>query len=96
MVPAFGDNKTIISEDNSEVRSKKRLASNLEINNSSDVNVTNNHTKRGMILPFRPLSLAFNHVNYYVDMPAVSTLFLECNVKCHHYMISDKILDTDP
>ncbi|XP_060212522.1 pleiotropic drug resistance protein 2-like [Lycium barbarum] len=26
--------------------------------------------KRGMVLPFQPLSLAFNHVNYYVDMPA--------------------------
>ncbi|KAK4717280.1 hypothetical protein R3W88_015618 [Solanum pinnatisectum] len=25
--------------------------------------------KRGMVLPFLPLSLAFNHVNYYVDMP---------------------------
>ncbi|XP_010658730.1 pleiotropic drug resistance protein 2 [Vitis vinifera] len=31
-----------------------------------------NHTptKRGMVLPFQPLSLAFEHVNYYVDMPA--------------------------
>lgn len=28
--------------------------------------------KKGMVLPFQPLSLAFNHVNYYVDMPAVS------------------------
>ncbi|XWS75284.1 hypothetical protein CRYUN_Cryun01aG0073100 [Craigia yunnanensis] len=27
-------------------------------------------TKRGMVLPFQPLSLAFDHVNYYVDMPA--------------------------
>ncbi|KAK9126461.1 hypothetical protein Scep_015307 [Stephania cephalantha] len=27
--------------------------------------------RRGMVLPFQPLSLAFNHVNYYVDMPAV-------------------------
>ncbi|CAK9176883.1 unnamed protein product [Ilex paraguariensis] len=27
-------------------------------------------SKRGMVLPFQPLSLAFNHVNYYVDMPA--------------------------
>lgn len=28
--------------------------------------------KKGMVLPFKPLSLAFDHVNYYVDMPAVS------------------------
>ncbi|KAK6156302.1 hypothetical protein DH2020_010550 [Rehmannia glutinosa] len=26
--------------------------------------------RRGMVLPFTPLSLAFDHVNYYVDMPA--------------------------
>nr|GME17435.1 pleiotropic drug resistance protein 2-like [Ipomoea batatas] len=26
--------------------------------------------KRGMVLPFQPLSLSFEHVNYYVDMPA--------------------------
>ncbi|KAL8199987.1 hypothetical protein R6Q57_011326 [Mikania cordata] len=26
--------------------------------------------KKGMVLPFKPLSLAFDHVNYYVDMPA--------------------------
>ncbi|KAI7730029.1 hypothetical protein M8C21_019980 [Ambrosia artemisiifolia] len=25
--------------------------------------------RRGMVLPFQPLSLAFSHVNYYVDMP---------------------------
>jgi 1-acyl-sn-glycerol-3-phosphate acyltransferase len=31
--------------------------------------------KRGMVLPFQPLSLAFNHVNYYVDMPVVSHFF---------------------
>ncbi|RDY09362.1 ABC transporter G family member 39, partial [Mucuna pruriens] len=26
-------------------------------------------TKRGMVLPFKPLSLTFDHVNYYVNMP---------------------------
>ncbi|KAL3696312.1 hypothetical protein R1sor_010388 [Riccia sorocarpa] len=25
--------------------------------------------KRGMVLPFKPLALAFNKINYYVDMP---------------------------
>ncbi|RZC82270.1 hypothetical protein C5167_045059 [Papaver somniferum] len=28
--------------------------------------------KRGMVLPLRPLSVVFNHVNYHVDMPAVT------------------------
>ncbi|KAM0019487.1 putative ABC transporter, AAA+ ATPase domain, ABC-2 type transporter, ABC-transporter [Helianthus debilis subsp. tardiflorus] len=31
--------------------------------------------KKGMVLPFQPLSLAFDHVNYYVDMPAVRLIF---------------------
>lgn len=28
--------------------------------------------RKGMILPFQPLAISFNDVNYYVDMPAVS------------------------
>lgn len=36
---------------------------------------TVDHTpKKGMLLPFQPMSLVFNHINYYVDMPAVSVL----------------------
>lgn len=48
------------------------------IRNSSSEMVGDAHRaqKRGMVLPFQSLSLAFNHVNYYVDMPAVSCLFL--------------------
>ena len=42
-------------------------------------------SKRGMVLPFQPLSLAFNHVNYYVDMPALSNLFL--NISCSGKLI---------
>lgn len=38
--------------------------------NNSGASVANQGIKRGMVLPFQPLSLAFNHVNYYVDMPA--------------------------
>ena len=39
-------------------------------------NRSSNGPKRGMVLPFQPLSLAFQNVNYYVDMPAVSKLHL--------------------
>lgn len=28
--------------------------------------------KRGMVLPFTPLAMSFDSVNYYVDMPSVS------------------------
>lgn len=41
-----------------------------------------NQTKKGMVLPFQPLSLAFNHVNYYVDMPTVSHFYKALYLKC--------------
>jgi hypothetical protein len=31
---------------------------------------------KGMVLPFEPLSMSFNEINYYVDMPAVCILVL--------------------
>jgi hypothetical protein len=31
--------------------------------------------KRGMVLPFTPLSMSFDDVNYSVDMPPVRNLF---------------------
>jgi hypothetical protein len=42
----------------------------------TDMQVRNGPAKKGMVLPFQPLSLAFNHVNYYVDMPAVSNFYI--------------------
>ncbi|KAL8505052.1 hypothetical protein ACS0TY_016310 [Phlomoides rotata] len=35
---------------------------------SSD-GVVDHTPKKGMLLPFQPLSLVFDHINYYVDMP---------------------------
>jgi hypothetical protein len=32
--------------------------------------------KRGMILPFQPLAISFDNINYYVDMPVVCGFFL--------------------
>ena len=40
-----------------------------EMNSNTENNVVD---RKGMVLPFEPLSLAFDHMNYYVDMPAVS------------------------
>ncbi|THG03516.1 hypothetical protein TEA_013726 [Camellia sinensis var. sinensis] len=76
----FGDSKAVISEEEDDESSNKRqLASNGEgidmaVRNpqgSTSSNVDGaNQSKRGMVLPFAPLSLVFNHVIYYVDMPA--------------------------
>ncbi|KAM5584403.1 pleiotropic drug resistance protein 2-like [Rosa sericea] len=61
----LGDTKTLIETDDSQSNKKRR--SNPE---GTDMQVRNGPAKKGMVLPFQPLSLAFNHVNYYVDMPA--------------------------
>ena len=44
----------------------------MEIRNSPHSSISKATIKKGMVLPFQPLSLAFDHVNYYVDMPTVS------------------------
>ncbi|CAM6029266.1 unnamed protein product [Sphagnum balticum] len=40
--------------------------------NGSDHNTTNNRSvaTRGMVLPFQPLSISFNDISYFVDLPA--------------------------
>lgn len=47
---------------------------------SSEIVGASKHApKKGMVLPFQPLSVAFHHINYYVDMPAVSHSFIYMN-----------------
>lgn len=75
----LGESKSVVSDDNSESNHDKQVASNAEgidmpVRNAqssqgSIVSVANSQSKKGMVLPFQPLSLAFNHINYYVDMP---------------------------
>ncbi|CAI0410734.1 unnamed protein product [Linum tenue] len=71
------DSKSIILDDNQNKRSSKTSEFN-----SSSIEITTitsctpmegpdeESRKKGMVLPFQPLSLAFKNVNYYVDMPA--------------------------
>ncbi|KAJ9177965.1 hypothetical protein P3X46_009888 [Hevea brasiliensis] len=75
----FGDNKAVIVDDDSDKNARRQLASNQEgidmavrnAQGSSSLNVSiTNQSRKGMVLPFQPLAVAFNHVNYYVDMPA--------------------------
>ncbi|KAH6773057.1 pleiotropic drug resistance 6 [Perilla frutescens var. hirtella] len=71
----LGDNKAIISDEKEENKKKRRVTANGEGLQMASMNAdgivgTSNEPRRGMVLPFEPLSLAFNHVNYYVDMPA--------------------------
>ncbi|KAL8533265.1 hypothetical protein ACS0TY_009596 [Phlomoides rotata] len=66
----LGDSKSVST--NLEDETKNTLG---QKNKDSDKHNTGRITpdqdnKRGMVLPFKPLSLSFDHVNYYVDMPA--------------------------
>ncbi|EFJ27083.1 ATP-binding cassette transporter [Selaginella moellendorffii] len=59
-----------VSERSVRAKSKRSGRSS----NAGDLELTSGRmgadSKRGMILPFQPLAMSFNHVNYYVDMPA--------------------------
>ncbi|KAM1787221.1 hypothetical protein ACFX11_037637 [Malus domestica] len=53
-----------------------------------------NQAKNGMVLPFEPLSLAFNHMNYHVDMPPSGLVSIESNIferEFSHFVIQNKI-----
>ncbi|KAH9738357.1 ABC transporter G family member 34 [Citrus sinensis] len=51
--------------------SEKIADTDMSVRSSSEnVGTTGHAPKKGMVLPFQPLSLAFHHVNYSVDMPA--------------------------
>lgn len=59
------DSKSVVDDNDEKNKKLMEMASEPEPNGSN---------KKGMVLPFKPLSLVFDHVNYYVDMPAVSSV----------------------
>lgn len=74
----LGDAKAVVSGEEADGKKNKSFSSqpategiNMQVRSSAEiVSASENIQRRGMVLPFQPLSLAFNHVNYYVDMPA--------------------------
>ncbi|XP_019059159.1 PREDICTED: ABC transporter G family member 39-like isoform X2 [Tarenaya hassleriana] len=64
----LNDSKSIVVDEDDD--QKKRHNHGAEGNLVELKSSSNHGPKKGMILPFQSLSLAFNHVNYYVDMPA--------------------------
>lgn len=50
--------------------SKENAEENRAENGSESYKST--YVKRGMVLPFTPLTMSFDNVNYYVDMPKVT------------------------
>ncbi|KAL1822523.1 hypothetical protein ACET3Z_009301 [Daucus carota] len=75
--PFSGDSKAVGEVEHSKKMSstKKSEGTSTDLMStsscqSSTVYILDKTSKKGMILPYKPLSLAFSHVNYYVDMPA--------------------------
>lgn len=74
----LGDSKAVIVDEENDKKNKEASSGqhrtegiDMAVRSSSEiVGASDNSRRRGMVLPFQPLSLAFNHVNYYVDMPS--------------------------
>nr|XP_043633072.1 ABC transporter G family member 39-like [Erigeron canadensis] len=77
----LGDTKTAIGDEsdvkysNSELNQSDIEGADMTVKSTtrkigSIVGDDNPMKRRGMVLPFQPLSLAFNHVSYSIDMPA--------------------------
>ncbi|KAH7856245.1 hypothetical protein Vadar_034432 [Vaccinium darrowii] len=67
----IGDSKAVVLDEDDENRNKKSFEGiAMAMRNASrGFDSIVSATKRGMVLPFPPLSLAFNHISYYIDMP---------------------------
>ncbi|KAL6560039.1 Pleiotropic drug resistance protein 2 [Orobanche gracilis] len=68
----FGDSRSVVVvDDNDEKKTDRTIVEGSNVSKSEGSSLAKASTRRrGMVLPFTPLSLAFNHVKYYVDMPA--------------------------
>ncbi|GAB2272212.1 ABC transporter G member 34 [Dionaea muscipula] len=66
----FGDSRAMIPDSVDEKRNRNSLSAQESEGEDMVVMDDGSGQKRGMVLPFQQLSLAFDHINYYVAMPA--------------------------
>ncbi|KAM7259962.1 hypothetical protein ACFE04_015703 [Oxalis oulophora] len=70
----WGQQQAVVSKEELQEREKRRKGENAVIElrqylqNSASLN-GKYFKQRGMVLPFQPLSMSFNNINYYVDVP---------------------------
>ncbi|CAN6183585.1 unnamed protein product [Urochloa humidicola] len=63
-----GSSNAVVSDDDDKKKSTDQEQMSQVTHGTNEA--ANRRTQTGMVLPFQPLSLSFNHMNYYVDMPA--------------------------
>ncbi|RWW84676.1 hypothetical protein BHE74_00006705 [Ensete ventricosum] len=73
-VAVFSNLSSILTGEMMMLRMSPSGTNGLNRDMSIDEAATGVAPKRGMVLPFTPLAMSFDEVNYYVDMPAVSSL----------------------
>ncbi|GFY93424.1 pleiotropic drug resistance 6 [Actinidia rufa] len=78
----LGDSRAVVLHEDNEKKNKNPIAGQWTFEGTdravgkvsqgtdSTTGVTHREPRKGMVLPFQALSLAFNHINYYVEMPA--------------------------
>ncbi|KAG8080343.1 hypothetical protein GUJ93_ZPchr0007g5960 [Zizania palustris] len=68
----IGGSNAVVSDDDTQNESGTKSTNQeqmSEVTNGTN-GVESRRSQKGMVLPFQPLSLSFNHMNYFVDMPA--------------------------
>ncbi|KAG8080329.1 hypothetical protein GUJ93_ZPchr0007g6158 [Zizania palustris] len=72
IVRNIGGSNAVVSDDDTQNESGTKSTNQeqmSEVTNGTN-GVESRKSQKGMVLPFQPLSLSFNHMNYFVDMPA--------------------------
>nr|CAD1842985.1 unnamed protein product [Ananas comosus var. bracteatus] len=70
----LGRQQAVVSKDEIRQRDQKRKRERIAVElrsylRSDSLTGTNLKEKKGMVLPFQPLSMCFQDINYYVDVP---------------------------
>ncbi|GKD99591.1 hypothetical protein Tco_1387575, partial [Tanacetum coccineum] len=68
MTLALGGSQTVVSEERKDKDGKKN-DENVVIQLREKEYSSKNIHQRGMVLPVQPLSMAFNNINYYINVP---------------------------
>ncbi|XP_022864351.1 ABC transporter G family member 39-like isoform X1 [Olea europaea var. sylvestris] len=80
----LGNSNTIVLDENESKKKKSFSGNNItgasegvdkevkraSMSSDSNIDTVNSAPKKGTLLSFQPLSIVFDHINYYVDMPA--------------------------
>ncbi|KAE9459161.1 hypothetical protein C3L33_08934, partial [Rhododendron williamsianum] len=77
------------SERGDEVQ--RSLSSKSRSSRIGSISEDNKNRQRGMVLPFEPLSIAFDDIKYSVDMPQVSSFYVQLRDAQQNYIVYESL-----